>query len=33
MSRADWLTAAVILAAFVILFWVFFAELILERLR
>jgi hypothetical protein len=28
VSKADWLTAAVILGVFLILFWIFFAELL-----
>jgi hypothetical protein len=31
-SRGDYLTAAVILCAFVLVFWVWFGRLILERL-
>jgi hypothetical protein len=33
VSRGDYLTAAVILAAFVVTFWILFGALILERLR
>jgi hypothetical protein len=32
MSKADYLTAAVILCAFVLVFWVWFGELIVTRL-
>jgi hypothetical protein len=33
MSRGDYLTAAVILCAFVLVFWIWFGALILERIR
>jgi hypothetical protein len=32
MKRGDYLTAAVILCAFVLVFWIWFGRLILERL-